>query len=109
MSASPPATAKADIRNRSCPLYPQERTCAAHYQMSAMGQKRTSRLFDHIACAGDQCCRESQSEVFCGRTVDDQFVLGRCLYGQVTRLFALENAADVCRRLFKRISLVEAI
>jgi hypothetical protein len=30
MSALPPiATAKADIRKRACPLYPQERTCAA--------------------------------------------------------------------------------
>src|SRR5262249_54459255 len=31
MSALPPiATAKADIRKWSCPLYPQERTCALH-------------------------------------------------------------------------------
>src|SRR5215470_8097103 len=42
MSASPPtATAKADIRKRSCPLYPSKRTCAVHQLMSAMGQKRT--------------------------------------------------------------------
>jgi hypothetical protein len=31
MSALPPiATAKADSRKRSCPLYPQRRTCAVH-------------------------------------------------------------------------------
>jgi len=42
MSALPPiATAKADLRNGSCPLYPQERTCAVQYLMSAKGQKRT--------------------------------------------------------------------
>jgi len=39
MSALPPiATAKADIRKRSCLLYPQKRTCAVQETMSAMGQ-----------------------------------------------------------------------
>jgi len=39
MSALPPiATAKADIRERPCLLYPQERTCAAQTPMSATGQ-----------------------------------------------------------------------
>jgi len=39
MSALPPiATAKADILNRSCPLYHRKRTCAVHAPMSAMGQ-----------------------------------------------------------------------
>jgi hypothetical protein len=42
-SALPPiATAKADMRKRSCPLYPQKRTCAVQEAMSAKGQKRTS-------------------------------------------------------------------
>src|SRR5262245_38944645 len=42
MSALPPrATVKADIRNRSCLLYPRKRTYAAHKLMSALGQKRT--------------------------------------------------------------------
>jgi len=45
MSALPPiATAKADIRTRSCPLYPRKRTCAVHWLMSALGQKRTLAL-----------------------------------------------------------------
>src|SRR5215471_11488502 len=44
MSALPLiATAKADFPQKSCLLYPQERTCAVHYLMSAKGQKRTSR------------------------------------------------------------------
>ena len=39
MSALPPkATAKADSRNRPCPLYPQKRTCAVQLAMSALGQ-----------------------------------------------------------------------
>jgi len=39
MSALPPiATEKADIRNRSCLLYPQKRTCAVQEAMSALGQ-----------------------------------------------------------------------
>ena len=43
MSAlSPIATAKADSRKRSCPLFPRKRTCAVQLGMSAMGQKRTS-------------------------------------------------------------------
>src|SRR5262249_54642017 len=29
-------------RKKSCPLYPQKRTCAVHLAMSALGQKRTS-------------------------------------------------------------------
>jgi len=39
MSTLPPiATAKADFRTRSCPLYPRKRTCAVHWLMSALGQ-----------------------------------------------------------------------
>jgi hypothetical protein len=42
MSALHPiATAKANIRTRSCPLYPQKQTCAVQTGMSAMGQERT--------------------------------------------------------------------
>src|SRR5215831_13929830 len=42
MSALPPiATAKADLPQKSCPLYPQKRTCAVQLGMSALGQERT--------------------------------------------------------------------
>src|SRR5262245_35589601 len=52
MSALPPiATAKADIRKRSCPLYPRKQTCAAHEAMSALGQKRTSSLYSITSSA----------------------------------------------------------
>src|SRR5215475_234448 len=41
MSALPPiATAKADIRTRSCLLCPRKRTCAVQRRMSAKGHKR---------------------------------------------------------------------
>src|SRR5262245_25521758 len=44
-------TAKADIHKRSCLLYPRKRTCAAHAPMSAMGQQRTSIIFQSaVAC-----------------------------------------------------------
>jgi hypothetical protein len=38
------ATAKADSRKQSCPLYPPKRTCAVQLAMSAKGQKRTFSL-----------------------------------------------------------------
>jgi len=42
MSALHPiATAKADMCQVSCLLYPRKRTCATQKQMSAKGQKRT--------------------------------------------------------------------
>src|SRR5262245_18126252 len=31
---------------KACPLYPQKRSCAVQTGMSALGQKRTLRLFD---------------------------------------------------------------
>jgi hypothetical protein len=60
MSALPLiATAKADSRNTSCPLYPRKRTCAVQLGMSALGQKRThavqqKRLFNHLIGAAEQ-------------------------------------------------------
>ena len=37
----PIATAKADSRKRSYPLYLRKQTCAVQLEMSALGQKRT--------------------------------------------------------------------
>jgi hypothetical protein len=49
----PIATAKADMPQWSCPLYPKKQTCAVQLGMSALGQKRTSaqptkRIFDAL-------------------------------------------------------------
>src|SRR5262245_5941578 len=78
MSALPPiATAKADIRKRSCLLYPRKRTCAVQRRMSAKGQKRThaaqqkGSLFNHLVGAGEKRCWHSEPkrlgdlEVYC--------------------------------------------
>jgi hypothetical protein len=51
----PIATAKADSRKESCPLYPQKRTCAAQQVMSALGQKRTSVSFDYFIRTQQVC------------------------------------------------------
>src|SRR5262249_20428468 len=48
MSALPPiATAKADMRKWSCPLYPRKQTCAMQMSMSAWGKKRTFAPHEH--------------------------------------------------------------
>ena len=44
----PIATAKANFRKGSCPLYPRKRTCAAQTVMSALGQKRTSTYSNKV-------------------------------------------------------------
>src|SRR5262245_23127257 len=43
---TPIATAKADIRTRSCLLCPRKRTCAVQLAMSAKAQKRTFQQID---------------------------------------------------------------
>jgi hypothetical protein len=50
----PIATAKAKFRTRSCPLYPQKRTCAVQLGMSALGQKRTCPSFDELVGTREQ-------------------------------------------------------
>ena len=63
MSALPPiATAKADSRKRSCPLYPRKRTCAVQRRMSALGQKRTSSEYSTTSSAIETRGRDCQSE-----------------------------------------------
>jgi len=76
MSALPPiATAKADFRTRSCPLYTQKRTCAVQLEMSALGQKRTyaphkkRSLFDDLISDGEHARRNSEADRLCGREV----------------------------------------
>jgi hypothetical protein len=56
----PIATAKADSRKRSCPLYPQKRTCAVQEPMSALGQKRIS------ACTAIKRRHDQRGRSYCG-------------------------------------------
>src|SRR5262245_2929433 len=80
MSALPPiATAKADIRNRSCLLCPRKRTCAAQRGMSALGQKRTStNLFDHLVGAQQEPRNRDTKRLSGGKTDDENRNLIGC-------------------------------
>src|SRR6476620_6516900 len=81
MSALPPiANAKADFSARSCPLYPQKRTCAVHSSMSALGQKRTSaHSFDHLVGGREQRSWHDKAESLGGFEVDRKLVFRRLL------------------------------
>jgi hypothetical protein len=87
----PIATAKADSRKRSCPLHPRKRTCAVQLGMSAMGQKRTSRLLDDLIGCGEQRLRNGQAKRLCGLEIDNQFVLGRRLHRHIGWLLARDR------------------
>ena len=49
--------------------------------MSALGQKRTSRLLDHHIGSGEQRLRNGEAECLRGLEVDYQLELGRLLHG----------------------------
>src|SRR5262245_39809596 len=72
MSALPPiATAKADMPNWSCLLYPQKRTCAAHKLTSALGQKRTwVGSFDQLISTKNKCGRDFNANSFRSAKID---------------------------------------
>src|SRR5262249_22037918 len=53
---------------------------------------------DHLVGAGEQRGRHGQAKRLGSLEVDDQFVLGRRLHGQVGRFLASENAVDVTSR-----------
>src|SRR5262245_45751001 len=97
MSALPPiATMKADIRNRSCPLYTRKRTCAVHQVMSALGQKRTLPiLLDDLVGAGYQLRRNRKTKCLGSPEVDREIEFCRELNRKIARLLALENAGDI--------------
>src|SRR5262249_6783702 len=103
MSALPPlATAKADTRKWSCPLYPRKQTCAVQEAMSALGHKRTyGHSFDHLVGASEQRLRHGEAERFGGLEIDRKLELGRLRDRQVSRLCASENATDIGTGLAK--------
>src|SRR5262245_35272902 len=67
--------------------------------MSAKGQKRTSRLLDHLVGCGKQRLRNGQTKRLCGLEIDNQLILGRGLHRHVGWLLALKDAIDIPRGL----------
>ena len=63
--------------------------------MSALGQKRTSRLFDYFIRTRVQGWWNFDFEIASSAQVQDQFERGWIENGQVSWLSALENAAAV--------------
>src|SRR5262249_2737515 len=62
---------------------------------SARCPRRSARLFDHLVGEREQLVWNLEAERLRGLEVDRELVLGRCLYRQVGRLLALEDAVDV--------------
>src|SRR5262249_7723848 len=63
--------------------------------MSALGQKRTSRLLDHLIGRSEQRLWNGQSERLCGLEIENQFVLGRRLHWHIGWVLTLEDAIDI--------------
>src|SRR5262245_30739195 len=61
------------------------------------------RLLDDLVRAFKQWPRHRQASRFRGLEIDHQLVLGGRLHGQISRLFALENAIDVTGCLSKLV------
>src|SRR5262245_19209006 len=92
MSALPPiATAKADFRKPSCPLYPRKRTCALQTVMSALGQKRT-----HASVVSSKKSLLSITEI--PGTVPGDFLLQRSAI--ITLLIMVDDT--LCRATARR-------
>src|SRR4029453_4696289 len=110
MSALPPiATAKADSRKRSCPLYSQKRTCALHSVMSAKGQKRTWRLILEPRQRARAPRAAWRGQSICRFEINHNFVLRRRLNRHLGRLIPLEDLIDVAGRLPVLIEKIRSI
>src|ERR1700676_195147 len=86
---------------RSLPVFPYEQTSAAPVGMSQRCQEethapqQTASLFDHLVGASKDRLRQGEPQRLRCFEVDHQFIFGRPLDWQVSRLFPLENAIDI--------------
>jgi len=78
-------------------------------ERSPSPQSRCAALFDHLVGAGKKRRRDLQVERLGRLEVDRQLVLGRCLYREVSRLLAVENAINVFSRAPTLIDGVSSI
>jgi len=105
----PIATAKADMCQWSCPLYPRKRTFVATAGMSAKGQKRTLSLYSITSSTMESTPGNGEAERLSGRAVDDELEFGRLQYRQVGWLSALEDVAGVHANLMGHFGKVDPI
>ena len=77
--------------------------------MSALGQKRTLHLFNHLVSTCEHGRRHGEAEGLGRLEIDHQLVLGRRLHWKVGWLLALEDAVDVAGRAPELVGLVLTI
>src|SRR6516162_4224699 len=78
-----------------CPLYPQKRTSELSRRMSALCQKRTFVLFDHLVGNGEHTRRNCKIECLGRFQIDHQLELGWLYDRKVGWLCSCNNPAGI--------------
>src|SRR5262245_51924350 len=76
-------------------LPPKADMCGANTNVRQGPKADIGGLFDYAVCNGENTCRNSQAERFCGLEVDQQFVFGRLHHRQIGGLLAFENPTHI--------------
>src|SRR5262245_16183085 len=99
----------AHSRERSCPLCPRKQTCAVQQLMSALGQKRTLMLLDHLVGAADEPRRHRQADCSRGLQIDRHLEFGRELNGKIAWFGALQDTVNITGRATMEIGEINAV